>query len=464
MSKEIYHVNDNKFYLSILAFIAALGGFLFGFDTAVISGTIGFVKNQFMLDSLSEGWFVSIALLGCIFGVIIAGYLSDKFGRKLVLILSAILFSISAIGCAISENYTELIIYRLVGGIGIGVASIISPMYISEISIPTMRGKLITLYQLAITIGILTAYVSNYFILENSSTSFLEEGTFLNWILNKEIWRGMFGVEALPALIFLALLFIVPESPRYLLMKNDVKKAHNILSKIIGEKNVETEISEIVKSFKITSVSFNDLFHKKMIKPLLIGISLAMFSQFSGINAIMYYGIKILGEAGLGANDAFWSQVTIGIVNVIFTIVAIYTIDKFGRKPLLIWGVSGAVISLIVVGILFAMNISSSLLLLIFILLFIACFAFSFGPVVWVILAEIYPTKIRGRAMAIATLSLWVANWIVGQFTPFLLETVKAHGTFWIFALTSFPAIWVTWKYVPETKNKPLEEIEKVWN
>lgn len=455
---------ENKLYLSILAFIAALGGFLFGFDTAVISGTIGFVKSQFILDALSEGWFVSIALLGCIFGVVIAGYLSDKFGRKLVLILSAILFSISAIGCAVSGNYTELIIYRLVGGIGIGVASIISPMYISEISIPSMRGKLITLYQLAITIGILAAYISNYFILESSSNSVFADGSFLNWVLYKEIWRGMFGVETFPAILFLALLFAVPESPRYLLMKKEINKAQIILSKIIGEKKVASEISEITKSFETTSVNFNDLFHKKMLKPLLIGISLAMFSQFSGINAIMYYGIKILGEAGIGANDAFWSQVTIGIVNVIFTVVAIYTIDKFGRKPLLIWGVSGAVVSLIAVGILFIMNITSSFLLLIFILLFIACFAFSFGPVVWVILAEIYPTKIRGRAMAIATLSLWVANWIVGQFTPFLLETIKAHGTFWIFALTSFPAIWVTWKFVPETKNKPLEEIEKVWN
>ncbi|MBK7980822.1 MAG: sugar porter family MFS transporter [Ignavibacteriae bacterium] len=454
---------ENKLYLSILAFIAALGGFLFGFDTAVISGTIGFVKSQFILDALSEGWFVSIALLGCIFGVVIAGYLSDKFGRKLVLILSAILFSISAIGCAVSGNYTELIIYRLVGGIGIGVASIISPMYISEISIPSMRGKLITLYQLAITIGILAAYISNYFILESSSNSVFADGSFLNWVLYKEIWRGMFGVETFPAILFLALLFAVPESPRYLLMKKEINKAQIILSKIIGEKKVASEISEITKSFETTSVNFNDLFHKKMLKPLLIGISLAMFSQFSGINAIMYYGIKILGEAGIGANDAFWSQVTIGIVNVIFTVVAIYTIDKFGRKPLLIWGVSGAVVSLIAVGILFIMNITSSFLLLIFILLFIACFAFSFGPVVWVILAEIYPTKIRGRAMAIATLSLWVANWIVGQFTPFLLETIKAHGTFWIFALTSFPAIWVTWKFVPETKNKPLEEIEKVW-
>jgi MFS transporter, SP family, arabinose:H+ symporter len=464
MQISITDKNENKTYLSILAIIAALGGFLFGFDTAVISGTIGFVKDKFLLDALAEGWFVSIALLGCIFGVMIAGILSDNFGRKLVLILSAVLFSISAIGCAISGSYIELIIYRLVGGIGIGVASIISPMYISEISIARMRGKLITLYQLAITIGILTAYISNYFILIHSENVSNSSGTFWSWIFSEELWRGMFGVESIPALIFLLLLFFVPESPRYLLMKKEEKKARVILTKINGEKNAEIEIHEIINSLEFKSISFRDLFHKKIFKALLIGISLAMFSQFSGINAIMYYGIKILNEAGFGSNDAFWAQVTIGIINVLFTIVAILSIDKFGRKPLLIYGVMGAVISLIGVGILFALNVTSTIWLLIFILLFIACFAFSFGPVVWVIIAEIYPTRVRGRAMAIATLALWVGNWLVGQFTPFLLETIKASGTFWIFAATSFPAIIITWKFVPETKNKPLEEIEKIWN
>jgi len=464
MNPEISVDYENKSYLSVLALIAALGGFLFGFDTAVISGTINFVKDRFVLDALSEGWFVSIALLGCIFGVMLAGFLSDNFGRKLVLILSAILFSVSAIGCVFSATFWELVIFRFIGGLGIGVASIISPMYISEISIPRMRGKLITLYQLAITIGILIAYVSNYFILiESESITHISE-SFWSWIFTVELWRGMFGMETIPAFFFLILLLFVPESPRYLLMKKRESKAKKILSKINGERNAGKEIREIEKSLESKSISFKDLFEKKIFKALLIGISLAMFSQFSGINAIMYYGIKILNEAGFGSNDAFWAQVTIGIINVLFTFVAIFTIDKIGRKPLLIYGVAGAVLSLISVGILFALNVTSTFWLLIFILLFIACFAVSFGPVVWVILAEIYPTRVRGRAMAIATLALWGGNWLVGQFTPFLLETVKAYGTFWIFAVTSFPAIIITWKFVPETKNKPLEQIEKFWN
>lgn len=458
-----YSEEENKRYLFMLAIIAALGGFLFGFDTAVISGTEGFVKDQFQLTALTEGWFVSIALLGCIVGVLIAGFLSDALGRKPVLILSAILFSGSAVGCAISATHTQLIIYRFIGGLGIGVASIISPLYISEIAIPRMRGMLVTLYQLAITVGILAAYLSNYWILTAADNSSLSSGTFWHYIMVEEMWRGMFGAEIIPAFLFFIFLLIVPESPRFLMSKGKETKAHTVLAHISGESVARKEIGEIRQTLEMESGSFKELFRPGITKALLIGIALAMFSQFSGINAIIYYGVKILKEAGLGSGDAFWGQVTIGIVNTLFTFVAILTIDKFGRKPLLIWGVSGAVTGLVIIGILFAMNVASSVILLIFILFYIACFAFSFGPVVWVILSEIYPTRIRGRAMGVATLTLWTGTWIVGQFTPFLLETVKAHGTFWLFALTCFPAIIVTWKLVPETKRRPLEEIEKLW-
>jgi SP family arabinose:H+ symporter-like MFS transporter len=463
MKSSTEYKSENSSYLFMLALVAALGGFLFGFDTAVISGTEGFVKNKFLLDALAEGWFVGIALLGCIIGVLIAGYLSDRFGRKPVLMLSAVLFFSSAAGCAISSSYLQLVIYRLIGGLGIGVASIVSPLYISELSIPRMRGKLVTLYQLAITIGILAAYLSNYWILTNAAANQNSAGTFWHWIMTDEMWRGMFGAGTIPAFLFILFLFFVPESPRFLMLKGKEEKAHLIIAHINGETNARKEIQDIKQSFNTKAGSYKDLFKPGIFKALIIGISLAVFSQFSGINAIIYYGVKILKEAGLGSGSAFWGQVTIGIVNTLFTFVAIFTIDKFGRKPLLIWGVSGAVIALIIVGALFALNITSSTLLLIFILLYIACFAFSFGPVVWVILSEIYPTRIRGRAMGIATLSLWIGTWIVGQFTPFLLETIKPYGTFWLFALTCFPAIIVTWKFVPETKNKPLEEIEKVW-
>ena len=463
MKSGTEYKSENSSYLFMLALVAALGGFLFGFDTAVISGTEGFVKNKFLLDALAEGWFVGIALLGCIIGVLIAGYLSDRFGRKPVLMLSAVLFLSSAAGCMISSFYIQLVIYRLIGGLGIGVASIVSPLYISEISIPRMRGKLVTLYQLAITIGILAAYLSNYWILTNANENQNSAGTFWHWIFINEMWRGMFGAGTIPAFLFFLFLLLVPESPRFLMLKGKEEKAHLIIAHINGEKSAVKEINEIKQSFNTKTGSLKELFKPGIFKALVIGISLAVFSQFSGINAIIYYGVKILKEAGLGSGSAFWGQVTIGIVNTLFTFVAIFTIDKFGRRPLLIWGVTGAVISLIIVGVLFALNIKSSTLLLIFILLYIACFAFSFGPVVWVILSEIYPTRIRGRAMGIATLSLWIGTWIVGQFTPVLLESIKPYGTFWLFALTCFPAIIVTWKFVPETKNKPLEEIEKVW-
>jgi MFS transporter, SP family, arabinose:H+ symporter len=454
---------ENRRYLFMLALIAALGGFLFGFDTAVISGTHGFVTEQFNLNPMAEGWFVSVALLGCIIGVIIAGFLSDAFGRKPVLILCAVLFSVSAIGCAVSATHTQLIIFRLLGGLAIGVASIISPLYISEIAIPRMRGRLVTLYQLAITVGILAAYLSNYWILTAVSKINFSTGSYWSWIMVEEMWRGMFGAEIIPALIFFIFLLLVPESPRFLMTRGKESKAHTILAQISGETTAQAEITEIRQSLQEKTASFGELFSPGVFKALLIGISLAMFSQFSGINAIIYYGVKILREAGFGAGDAFWGQVTIGIVNTVFTLVAIFTIDKFGRKPLLIWGVSGAVISLVMIGVLFAVDNTSSTLLLIFILFYIACFAFSFGPVVWVILSEIYPTRIRGRAMGVATVTLWASNWVVGQFTPTLLETVTASGTFWLFALTCFPAIIVTWKLVPETKRRNLEEIEKLW-
>jgi MFS transporter, SP family, arabinose:H+ symporter len=454
---------ENRRYLSMLALIAALGGFLFGFDTAVISGTHGFVTEQFNLNAMAEGWFVSVALLGCIIGVFVAGFLSDGFGRKPVLILSAVLFSVSAIGCAVSATHTQLIIFRFLGGLAIGVASIISPLYISEIAIPRMRGRLVTLYQLAITVGILAAYLSNYWILTMVSKINFSTGSFWNWIMVEEMWRGMFGAEIIPALIFFFFLLLVPESPRFLMTRGKESEAHTILAQISGQSTAQAEITEIRQSLQEKTASLGELFGPGMFKALIIGISLAMFSQFSGINAIIYYGVKILREAGFGAGDAFWGQVTIGFVNTVFTLVAIFTIDKFGRKPLLIWGVSGAVISLVMIGVLFAVDNTSSTLLLIFILFYIACFAFSFGPVVWVILSEIYPTRIRGRAMGVATVTLWASNWIVGQFTPTLLETVTASGTFWLFALTCFPAIIVTWKLVPETKRRHLEEIEKIW-
>ncbi|MCR8556262.1 sugar porter family MFS transporter [Mucilaginibacter sp. BJC16-A38] len=455
-------VKKSNTYLYLVCLVAALGGFLFGFDTAVISGTVSLVKHDFNLDAIHEGWFVSCALLGCIIGVSISGKLSDKYGRKIVLILSAILFLASALGCMLSDSFTTLIIFRLIGGLGIGVASMVSPLYISEFSPSRFRGMMVSLYQLALTIGIVLAYFSNAYLVNHSGGSF-GSGS-MDRIFSAEVWRAMLGLGALPAAVFLISLFMVPESPRWLLLRGQEQKAQDILTKIDGAHAAKNEIA----AFKATgdddaAGSLKELFKPVYRKALWIGLLLPFLSQVCGINAVIYYGPRILEQAGFTLNNALGGQVTIGLVNVVFTFVAIFTIDKWGRRPLLFVGIGGAVLSLIVIGILFAAGLTSGPWILIFILAFIACFAFSFGPVCWVVIGEIFPNAIRGKAMALATLSLWIGNFLVGQLTPVMLEGLGSSWTFWIFAICCSPALWLTWKLIPETKGRSLENIESYW-
>ncbi|WP_242696027.1 sugar porter family MFS transporter [Desertivirga brevis] len=449
-------------FLYLICAVAALGGFLFGFDTAVISGTVTLVKNDFNLNAVSEGWFVSCALLGCIAGVVLSGRLSDKYGRKPVLLISAILFLASSIGCMLTDSFSTLIIFRLVGGVGIGVASMVSPLYISEFAPPQYRGMMVTLYQLALTIGIVIAYFSNAYLAGHTSPNL--ESQILNKIFSAEVWRAMLGLGAIPAAIFLLCIFLVPESPRWLLLKGQRQKATDILVRVNGRKVAEEEIQEFdLSQDESRNESLSELFKPVYRKALWIGLLLPFLSQICGINAVIYYGPRILEEAGFTLNNALGGQVTIGLVNVVFTFVAIFTVDKWGRRPLLYVGITGAVLSLILIGGLFALNIISGPWILIFILAFIACFAFSFGPVCWVVIGEIFPNAIRGKSMALATLSLWIGNFIVGQLTPVMLEGVGASWTFWLFALCCSPALWLTWKLIPETKGKSLEYIENYW-
>jgi sugar porter (SP) family MFS transporter len=416
------------------------------------------------LDVVWEGWFVSSALVGCIAGVSVAGILSDRFGRKRMLLTSALLFCFSAIGCALAPTYATLIIYRFIGGVGVGVASMLSPLYISEISPPHLRGRLVTLYQFAITVGILTAYFANALILglSENMVEILQESV-LTYIIRDEVWRGMFGSETIPALIFFFLIFTIPESPRWLTVKDKSAKAEKILGRVAGRETAKKEIKEIQDTISEEKESFLQLMKPGFRVALFIGATLAILTQFSGINAIIYYGPRILEDAGFQISDALGGQVVIGIVNVLFTLIAIWKIDKLGRRKLLIFGATGAMISHIVIGFLFLSNMTDGIWLMLFILIFIACFAFSFGPVIWVILSEIYPTKIRGRAMSIATLTLWVGTAIIGQTVPWLLENITPAGTFWVFAVLCFPTIYIAWKMLPETKGKSLEEIEKHW-
>lgn len=450
----------NFIYLGLITLTATLGGFLFGFDTAVISGTIPFVKTQFHLSALMEGWFVSSALLGCIAGVAVSGKLSNTLGRKKLMLFSALLFALSAMGCAATPDAFWLIISRLIGGLGIGVASVICPLYIAELAPTQIRGKLVTYYQLAITIGILAAYFSNASI-QSSASSYTTGSGWWKYLFADEIWRGMFLIGVLPAMIFIILILFIPESPRWLALKHHPEKAKKVLSAITTPQQAEEEIAVILESFKAEPVQLAALFKGKLAVPMMIGILLAALSQFSGINAIIYYGPSILEKAGFGLNDALGGQVTIGIVNMAFTFVAIFIVDRAGRKPLLMWGIAGSILALLFGGILFAINITNGWAIMICIVLFIACYAFSFGPVQWVVISEIFPTNIRSEAMAISTMSLWVANWMVGQFFPLLNQWPAVP--FFVFVAFCMIALWITWKKIPETKGRSLEEIEGFW-
>ena len=454
-------IKKSGIYLYLVCLVAALGGFLFGFDTAVISGTVGLVKIDFSLSAVSEGWFVSCALLGCIIGVSFSGKLSDKYGRKIILILSAVLFLASALGCMLSDSFTTLILFRLVGGLGIGVASMVSPLYISEFSPSRYRGMMVSLYQLALTIGIVLAYFSNAYLADHAAV--VHSSGSIQTIFSTQVWRAMLGLGAVPAGIFLVSLFIIPESPRWLLLNGQQKKAEAILVKIDGARAAANELEGFKVQGGVKDTSLRELFKPVYRKALWIGMLLPFLSQVSGINAVIYYGPRILEQAGFTLNKALGGQVTIGLVNVVFTFVAILTIDKWGRKPLLFVGVGGAILSLVTIGALFALGVTSGPWILIFILAFIACFAFSFGPVCWVVVSEIFPNAIRGKAMALATLSLWIGNFLVGQLTPVMLERLGSSWTFWLFAICCSPALWITWKLIPETKGRSLENIENYW-
>ncbi|HKJ78350.1 MAG TPA: sugar porter family MFS transporter [Prolixibacteraceae bacterium] len=454
---------DNKrLYTWWLAIVASLGGFLFGYDTAVISGTLSMVREQFALNVGMEGWYVSSALVGCIAGVAVAGWLSDRYGRKKVLLLAAAMFTISAIGCAFVGSFASLVVYRLIGGMGVGIASMLAPMYISEIAHPSLRGRMVAVYQLAITIGILGAFFVNAWLLGQSDATAAGSAP-LTLIFKSEVWRAMLGMESVPAFTFFILILMVPESPRWLVVQGRTAKARQILLKTAGETNAEQEIREIKESFEMNTGSIKIMRHPGIKAAIFLGVSLAVLAQFTGIDAIIYYGPRILEQAGFTLSDALNGQVIIGIINMSFTLLAIWKIDSLGRKPLLIAGTLGMFVALTAIGLLFLIGKADGILLLSFILIFIASFAFSLGPVVWVILSEIYPTKIRGRAMSIATMATWIATSIIGQVIPFLLDNLGPAFTFWLFAFFCIPTVLIGWKLMPETKGRTLENIEKYW-
>ncbi len=455
-------------YLIFLSVVAALGGFLFGYDTAVISGTIAQVTQLFQLDTLQQGWYVGCALVGSIVGVLFAGILSDKLGRKLTMVISAVLFSTSALGCALCADFTQLVIYRIIGGVGIGVVSIVSPLYISEVSVAQYRGRLVSLYQLAVTVGFLGAYLVNYQLLAWAESGTQLSVDWLNKVFITEVWRGMLGMETLPAILFFIIIFFIPESPRWLIVRGKDLKAVNILERIY---NSITEAKSQLKETKsvLTSETRSEwslLMKPGIFKAVIIGVCIAILGQFMGVNAVLYYGPSIFENAGLSGGDSLFYQVLVGLVNTLTTILALVIIDKVGRKKLVYYGVSGMVVSLILIGLYFLFGDSlgvSSLFLLVFFLFYVFCCAVSICAVVFVLLSEMYPTKVRGLAMSIAGFALWIGTYLIGQLTPWMLQNLTPAGTFFLFAIMCVPYMLIVWKLVPETTGKSLEEIERYW-
>ena len=457
----------NFAYLIFLSVVAAIGGFLFGYDTAVISGTTKMVASQFNLDTIAVGWYVGCALIGSIAGVLVAGYMGDTIGRKRSMIVSALLFTVSAAGCAVSGTLNELVAYRIIGGVGIGIASIICPLYISELAVAQYRGRLVSCYQLAITVGFLGAYLVNYGLL-NYSLSGAELSGWADKLLVSEVWRGMLGMETFPALLFFIVIFMIPESPRWQILKGDLDNARSTFKRVYL---LPADVDEQVKasrevSGKETSGNWRLLFTPGIFKALVIGVAIAILGQFMGVNAVLYYGPKIFEDSGLSGGDSLFYQVMIGLVNTLTTVLALVIIDKVGRKQLVYWGVSGMIVSLLLIAFYFTFGVEmgiSSLFLLTFFLAYIFSCAISICAVVWVILSEMYPVKVRGIAMSIAGLSLWIGTYLIGQLTPWLLETLTPAGTFLLFAAMCVPYMLIMWRLVPETTGKSLEEIEKYW-
>ena len=455
-------------YLIFLSVVAALGGFLFGYDTAVISGTIAQVTQLFQLDALQQGWYVGCALVGSIVGVLFAGILSDKLGRKLTMVISAVLFSTSALGCALSADFTQLVIYRIIGGVGIGVVSIVSPLYISEVAVAQYRGRLVSLYQLAVTVGFLGAYLVNYQLLAWAESGTQLSVDWLNKIFITEVWRGMLGMETLPAILFFIIIFFIPESPRWLIVRGKELKAVSILEKIYNSiteaKSQLNETKSVLTSE--TKSEWSLLMKPGIFKAVIIGVCIAILGQFMGVNAVLYYGPSIFENAGLSGGDSLFYQVLVGLVNTLTTILALVIIDKVGRKKLVYYGVSGMVVSLILIGLYFLFGDSlgvSSLFLLVFFLFYVFCCAVSICAVVFVLLSEMYPTKVRGLAMSIAGFALWIGTYLIGQLTPWMLQNLTPAGTFFLFAVMCVPYMLIVWKLVPETTGKSLEEIERYW-
>lgn len=445
-------------YVTGICLIAALGGLLFGYDTAVINGAIGFLETHFGLSPALKGWATSSALLGCVLGVSVAGLFSDRLGRKKTLVLAGVLFLVSSVATAVPRAFWEFVVGRVLAGVGVGVASMASPLYIAEVSPARFRGRLVSVNQLTIVSGMLVVFFVNYFIARQGDPAWQVQAA----------WRWMFASGVVPSLLFLGLLLLAPESPRWLVKQGQLERAQRILEQVDGPGYAAAEVQQIQATLAQEIVSVRQLFSGGLRRVLAIGVALAILQQVTGINVFLYFGTEIFKKLGSGVDTALLETVVVGAVNVLFTLVALGTVDRLGRRPLMMVGATGMGLTLVGMGWV-ARQASPAVWALGFVLGYIACFAMSVGPVTWVILSEIFPTRIRGRAMSIATVCLWSANFVVSQTFPMLDESpflvAKFHRGFPFFLYAVFCAVLVVvmWRWVPETKGKSLEAIEASW-
>ena len=455
--------NRKKFTVALITLIAALGGFVFGFDMAVVSGIIEPLKLEFGLTSSQEGLFVSSALLGCIAGVAFSGYLSDKIGRKKVLFIAAILFLFSAMGFSFSTSYPSLILFRIMAGLGVGVASNISPLYISEIAPAKNRGRLVTFYQLAITFGILAAYISNVYLERYISMHVSGDLPLIHWVFSEHIWRGMFLVGIIPAFLFCFALFFVPESPRWLVQAGFFDEAFNILKHVNENEKAVIEFNAIKEASTHQKGTIRELLHFPLNKLLWMAMILTALSQFSGINAVIFYGPTILKSAGIETSDALLYQVIFGSANMLFTFIAIWKVDSWGRRSLYMIGSLSAAVALSLTATCFLLNIHGWPMLFC-IMLFLLFFAFSLGPLKFVIATEIFPTYIRGTAVSICIMTMWLSDWFVNLLFPILRDGLGVATTFYIFSFFCLISFFYSKIKLVETKGKTLEEISEISN
>lgn len=447
-------------YLKLITFISAMGGLLFGYDWVVVGGAKPFYELYFDIANSPgmQGWVMGCAILGCLLGVMVSGSLSDKYGRKPLMYTAALIFIIAAIGTGIAENLTVFIIYRIFGGIGIGIASNLSPMYIAEVAPAQQRGQYVSLNQLTVVIGILSAQLINWLIAEPVHPG---EDILNSW--NGQMgWRWMFWAGGVPAVAFFALLFVIPESPRWLGVKQKYDKSDSIFSRIGGVEYAKEQITLLKEAASRTKekVNYKMLFEGRMPRILLIGIVIAAFQQWCGINVIFNYAQEIFSGAGYGVSDILFNIVITGVINVIFTIVGMYTVDRLGRRSLLILGSIGLAVIYAALGASYYFHVTG-ILVLILVLMGIACYAMTLAPVTWVVISEIFPTHIRGMAMAIATFSLWTACFVLTYTFPLLNESLGAYGTFWLYGIICLLGFLFVKSQLPETKGKSLEEIEE---